>query len=193
MKKELNKEETETVLNALNEAVEKGPWHSSKFLSIIGKKIEAIRDNFVAKISRPEDDKNPLEKITQRMSQQQVEQQEVYVAIYSSTGSTLSSWEQILNNLSRYIISRPVYENETDVKERLRGSANPEKEAYVVILINKNTIIELPAKKMRRDRSDRPLLALKEHAVTVGNIIRFEHVSGTYQFANGRLIKKASE
>nr|3FXD_A Chain A, Protein IcmQ [Legionella pneumophila str. Corby]3FXD_C Chain C, Protein IcmQ [Legionella pneumophila str. Corby] len=50
MKDQLSDEQKETILKALNDAIEKGPWDKSNFLRVIGKKLIAIRDRFLKRI-----------------------------------------------------------------------------------------------------------------------------------------------
>lgn len=189
MKDRLTDEQNEAVLKALNEAIEKGTWDKTNFLKAIGKNLTAIRDNYLALLgaksqSQLKAESNLANRIALRSGQQ-----EVYISLYSSDGNNMQSWERIITNLPRQMISRPIYADEEDVKALLQTKDNKINEAYVGIYINQSDILSLSADKMAVDKLGNRLLSLKDKVLNVDNISRFMHISGVYQFVRGRLVK----
>lgn len=188
MKDELTPQQADAILKALDEAITTGPWEESNFLRVIGKNLREIRDNFANQLEGGEQEKQP-EPAT-RMALRSG-QQEVFIALYSSEGNALQSWERILANLPRYVISRPIYANEVDVQTLIKSKENKINEAYVAVYINQSDILTLPPDKIPLDRFGRALITLKDRAINLDNISRFIHFSGVYTYTKGRLIKTA--
>ncbi|KTD39992.1 Dot/Icm secretion system protein IcmQ [Legionella parisiensis] len=189
-KNNFTKEHNEAILKALDYAIENGPWDKSNFLRSIGNRLIGIRDNFAKKISARSQaqiraDTHLANRLALRSGQQ-----EVFVSLYSSDGSNLQSWERIIANLPRQMISRPIYANEDQVKALIKSKENKQNEAYVGIYINQNDIIRLSADKTLIDKLGSPLLTLKDRALDVENITRFVHLSGNYKYSRGRLSKE---
>ena len=187
MKNELSREQVKKILDELNKAVDQGPWNNSKFLSAIGNKLENIRDEFAEHVTITDEIHEQKEIAGRRQVQEG--QQEIYISLYSSQGSRIQSWVPIISNLPRQIISRPVYANEQEVKEATRAKAHKMNEAYVSIIINKTDILPTKPEKTPKDKLGNSLLTLKDRAIHTENINRFEHITGTYDYTGGRLIK----
>lgn len=189
MKDQLSDEQSEAILKALNDAIEKGPWDQSNFLKLIGKNLHQIRDNFLSKLgartqAQLKADSHLANRIALRSGQQ-----EVYVSLYSSEGHNIQFWEKIVANLPRQMISRPIYADEEDMKAILKLKENKINEAYVAIYINQSDILALSADKTSVDKLGKPLLSLKDKTLNLDNISRFVHQSGVYRYERGRLIK----
>tara|TARA_Y100000588_G_C14201516_1_gene902703 strand:- start:644 stop:1213 length:570 start_codon:yes stop_codon:yes gene_type:complete len=188
MKNELSREQIKNILDELNRAVDEGPWESSKFLNAIGNKLEQIRDEFAEHVTVTQQTHEAEENKAHRKVQEG--QQEIYISLYSAQGSRIQNWVSIISNLPRQIISRPVYEREEDIKEAIRAKANKVNEGYVSIIVNQTDILPVKADRVPKDKLGRELLTLKDNAIYLENINRFEHTSGTYHFKSGRLIKR---
>lgn len=183
----ISKEQAKEVLAILDKALHEGPWQTSNFLKSIGKNLQTIRNDFAKKI---ESDADNLQKNTEKAQLAiKAGQKEIFISLYSSTGSNLQSWERILNNLPRQLISRPIYSNEESIVSIIKSKENRLNEAYVSLFINENSLLSLPTEKIPVDKLGQPLLTLKDNAITLENISRFEHQSGTYSFSNARLIR----
>lgn len=186
MKDKLNDNQVEAILKALDEAIETGPWEESNFLRVIGKNLRQIRENFVALVNN----QGPTAKLSASLSKEaRTGHQEVFISLYSSEGNNLQSWERILANLPRQMISRPIYDNEEGVQQLIKSKENKINEAYVVAYINQSDILMMAADKIPLDKFGKPLLSLKDRSLLLDNIIRFVHFSGTYHYAKGRLVK----
>lgn len=193
MKDELSEQQTNAILKALDDAIEQGPWEESNFLKVIGKNLREIRDGFANQLNSAGREKA---KITSHLANRialRSGQQEIFISLYSSDGMNLQSWERIIMNLPKQMISRPIYADEADVKALLRTKENKMNEAYVSIYVNQSDILTLPSDKVPVDRLGKPLLTLKDKSLLLDNVNRFVHTSGSYQYHQGRLIKNSGE
>ncbi len=188
MKDELSQYQIDEILKILDDMLEKGPWEESNFLKLIGKNISNIRSDFLKHIELS--DMESLQKISKQPSNNNTEQQEIYISLYSSLGDKLISWERILLNLPRQTVSRPIYENEEDVKAAIRSRGNSVNEAYVAVQINKNAILMVDQDKTPVDKLGKPLLTLKDNAISLDKVHYFTHLSHRYEWSGGKLISK---
>lgn len=189
MNDQLTDKQSEEILQALNEAIDTGPWEKSSFLRVIGKNLTEIRDNFVTQLNarspaQIKAESNLANRIALRSGQQ-----EVYVSLYSADGNNMQGWEKIVGNLPRQMISRPIYADEEDIKAVLKLKENKLNEAYVAIYINQTDVLTLSADRTSYDRLGKPLLSLKDKTLNLENISRFVHQSGVYKYERGHLIK----
>lgn len=189
MKEQLTDEQSAEILKALNQAIEEGPWDKSNFLRMIGKNLSTIRDDFLAYLgARSEHELKVESQLANKMALRS-NQQEIFISLYSFDGTNLQSWERIVANLPKQSISRPIYSNEEDVNETIKLKENKNNEAYVAIYVDKNAFLALPPDKVLKDKWGRELITLKDNSLNLDNLTRFVHISGTYQFNKGHLIK----
>lgn len=189
MKEELTKEQANAILAALDEAIETGPWEESNFLRVIGKNLQEIRDKFASHLSSEYPDTPKLETPTVHRAVQHPGQKEIFISLYSSEGDNMQCWERLLANLPRQIISRPIYPDEEGVQYFIKSKENKLNEAYVAIYIHETDLLNMPQDKMPVDKFGKGLLCLKDRAICLENITRFVHVTGTYHYVKGRLVK----
>jgi intracellular multiplication protein IcmQ len=194
MKDELSDLQTNAILQALNDAIEQGPWDESNFLRAIGKNLREIRDGFSNQVNATEINQSKMIAQFAKKTALRSGQQEIFIALYSSEGTKLQSWERILINLPKQMISRPIYADEADVRAIIRTKENKHNEAFVSMYINHSDVLQLPPDKIPRDKLGKPLLTLKDKSLALDNIHQFVSAMGTYQYIHGRLVKiSASE
>lgn len=186
---ELTKQQTDTILKALDDALQQGPWGASSFLQVIGKSLLEIRDGFANRTDSSTQQKANHELSLANQEELRRGQQKVYIALYSFEGSSLQSWERIVANLPRQMISRPIYTKEEDVIDIVKSKEKKINEAYVSIYINENDILPIPTDKLPVDKLGKHLLTLKDRSLKLDNIDCFVHQSGTYHYSHGRLHK----
>jgi intracellular multiplication protein IcmQ len=104
----------------------------------------------------------------------------------------MQSWERILMNLPKQMISRPIYADEMDLQSLIRTKENKTNEAYVCMHVNQSDILPLPKDKVPIDKLGKSLLTLKDKSLRLDSIRYFVHQSGSYQYSRGRLIKSSS-
>ncbi|PJD96255.1 MAG: Dot/Icm secretion system protein IcmQ [Legionella sp.] len=192
MTEKLNDEQNAELLKALNKAIAEGPWEQSNFLKSIGKNMIAIRDEVLVRLGSSPEAQLKAESLRANQLALRSTQQEIFISLYCYEGSNLQNWEKIVSNLPGQMISRPVYAREMDIKDMLKYKENKQNEAYVVIYVDKANILPLPPDKIIKDKQGIALLTLKDKSVSLNNIIRFEHSSGTYEYVKGHLLKVPS-
>ncbi len=190
---ELTKQQAEAVIKALNNAIEQGPWEESNFLKAIGKNLSEIRDNFVLQSNSYGNAQSTASAHFANQSAKRYGQQKVYIQIYSSDGKSMHSWEWIVANLPRQMISRPIYAEEEDVKAIIKTKEHKINEAYVAFYIGENDILQVHADKVPIDKLGKPRLFLKDGTLKLDNIDFFAHISDIYHYSQGRLIKVIKE
>jgi intracellular multiplication protein IcmQ len=188
MKDALSKEQVDAILKALEDAIDNGPWEESNFLRVIGKNLREIRDKFVGHMSLDPDKTKGASHLANRIALRSG-QQEIFVALYSSDGNNIHSWERIIINLPKQMISRPIYAEEKDIKEIIKTKENKINEAYVSIYVSQTDLLPLSVDKTPLDKLGKPLLSLKDKSLKLDNINHFVHQSGVYKYFQGRLIK----
>ena len=186
---ELTKEQADAVLRALDDAIAQGPWVKSNFLKLIGKNLKDNRDEFASHIGSLDTIKADTAARLLDSKERHRNQKKVCVALYSSNGKNLQSWEWIVTNLPRQMISRPIYAEEADVKAIIKTKENTVNEAYVIIYIDENDILHVNDDKIPLDKLGKSRLLLKDGALKLSNITSFVHQSDTYEFSQGRLVK----
>ena len=184
----LSEQQSKETLKALDDAIEKGPWDQSNFLRVIGKNLQEIRENFAEQVEASSASKQAAAHLAHKMALRSG-QQEVYIRLYSSNGIKIPSWERIIANLPKQMISRPVYESEKAVQAVIKTKANVQNEGYLAIYVNKNDILSLSEEKTPVDKLGKPLLSLKDKSIHLDNINYFVHVGNVYKYRNGSLIR----
>jgi intracellular multiplication protein IcmQ len=192
MKDKLTKQQTDAILEALDKAIETGPWNESNFLRVIGKNLQGIRDNFANLLNGGSDQQSGVETISPHQAALRATQKEIFIALYSSEGSNLQSWERILANLPRQLVSRPIYDEEEGVKYLIKSKENKTNEAYVVAYVSQVDILNIQSDKGPVDKFGKPLMTIKDRSLNLDNISRFVHISGIYLYKKGRLIKEST-
>ncbi len=182
-------QKAEKLLKALDNALTDGSWDETNFILIIGKKLRLMRDTLAAQLKEVEDDSSSMSAFLSRKMAMQSTLKEVFVSLYSIDGTYLQSWERILANLRRQMVSRPVYANEADIKAIIKTKEKKINEAYVSIYVDPDDILDLGPDKIPMDKLGKPMLVLKDNAINLDNIDYFMHITGKYRYLRGRLIK----
>ena len=171
----------------LDEGIEAGPWQANLFLKGIKKKLEELRDNFVAKIGLEQHDTQIASDL---LSDNSGESTEVYIALYQSQGGNLHKWREVVVSLVRYTMGRAIYRNEADVQAAIRLTDRNLNNAYVVVKVSSDAIITDSEEQARTDREGRQLIRLSETAIQLKNIIRLVHATGHYKLLRNFLVKQ---
>ncbi len=183
------KQKAEKLLKALDEAIANGSWDETNFILIIGKKLRVMRDTLAAQLKHLDEEPTGSASFLARQMAMQSTLKQVFVGLYSLEGVSLLAWERIIANLRRQMVSRPVYENETDIQAMIKTKEKKINEAYVSIYVDPNSILDLGNEKMPIDKLGKPMLVLKDNAINLDNIDYFMHLTGKYRYIRGKLIK----
>ncbi|MCX7120171.1 MAG: Dot/Icm secretion system protein IcmQ [Gammaproteobacteria bacterium] len=191
-KETLSKEDKAGLLNAVITAVDHvmgaGDWESSLFLKNTIKPLMAIKTEAELELAKLE-----IKASEQFASAAPVLEDEatVYISLFQSDGYNINKWAMQLRSLDRYVVGRPIYQNEEDIEKRIRlRAAGAGNEAYVVVTVKKIDIQSAVNAAPLKDQFDHPLLLLKESALKKGRIIVFVHQGVRYHFVDGQLIKQ---
>jgi len=174
------------ILKALDEAIATGPWTYNLLFSGVGKKLREMRDRFVQELNLEEYAQEAVPQIDPTAE----DYTEVYVSLYQAEGANISKWQNVVNSLVGYNVTRPVYKNEDDIQTAIKNKEFRQNDAYVAVKIRKDDILAPLTEKLPVDRYGNPLLVLREGAIKLENILRFSHQSGTYDYKGGVLTKK---
>lgn len=173
----------------LDEGIKDGPWHANLFLKGIKKKLEELRDQFTVSVGL---DSLKGEELKYSLSiNANVSAHEVYISLYQSQGGNIHKWRELIMSLMRYSIGRPVYKDESDAKAATHLTDRNPNNAYVVVKVNSDAILPDSLDSPRIDREGRKLIALREGAITLHNIVRLVHNTGHYKLVGNFLVKQA--
>lgn len=174
------------VISAIDHVVSAGDWNSSLFLRNTIKPLLAIKAEAEAELDhlhiKVSDKSIKIHPATEN-------EVEVYISLFQSDGYNISKWAMQLRSLDRYVVGRPVYKNEADVKKRIRLRNAAANEAYVAVIVKKMDVQSDPFTAPLKDQFDHPLLLLKETALKHGRIVAFVHQGMRYYFVEGQLVK----
>lgn len=184
-----NLDKAKKTLQALDEALTAGPWNESSFIIMLGKKLHMIRDDLAAKIAQYEEGETDSPQYIAHRVQLSTSHKLVYISLYSVDGINLVSWERIIANLQRQIVSRPVYADEEDAQNIIKTKEKKINEAYVSFYVNTADILDLNTDKVPMDKLGRPMMVLKDNAIDLENIEYFFHLTGKYRYTRGSLIE----
>jgi len=188
MNDDLN-QKAKDVLQALNDLIKGHPWDESNFLKVMGRELRKIRDDLTAQTNAPKPDEANVASRLARKIALHSGQQEIFIALYSLDGSNLQTWERIVVNLRKQMISRPIYSNENDIKSWIKTKDNKINEGYLSIYVSQTDLLAIAEDKAPIDKLGKKLLVLKDNTINLDNIHHFVHESGTYRYAHGRLVK----
>ena len=185
--KVLSTEQVAEFVKILDSLIASASWDESSFYRAMGNKLRIIRDN-VNNLYNADSSQNKLSSHMVNRVALRKEQQEVFIGLYSSDGTNLFSWEQILSNLPGQIIARPIYAEEEQIKNIIKSKTNITNEAYVSIYVNQNSFVSLNADKMPIDKLGQKMLILKNNSINLEYINFFVHMFKRYQYLKGRLV-----
>ncbi|OGV27600.1 MAG: Dot/Icm secretion system protein IcmQ [Legionellales bacterium RIFCSPHIGHO2_12_FULL_37_14] len=183
----LTKQQQDTILQELNNAVDNPVWGKSKFLTVIGKKIASIRDEFKALLSPPKKALATPDTVVSQSGQQTMTR--VYISIYCAKGGSINNWLSILAALPNQLASRPIYLEEEQVIDLLRAKINKENEAYISIDIPTNSLVQLVQDKIPLDKLGHQLATVKGKPINKYFTCTFVHSTGKYRYVDRQLIK----
>jgi intracellular multiplication protein IcmQ len=192
MKTELTKEKVLEITQELDKTITEIPWESSSFLKIIGSRLKKIRDHFLNDSDNYIQNENPFNKSQKDQilkSAERAMQRQIFVSIYNSDGQSLSVWEKIVQNIPRQYITRPIYENEADIKELIKSKINKLNEAYISVYVNKDSFLVIDQEKLPKDKFGKHIILLKDNVIKLENIDKMYHMNEVYQWEKNKLLK----
>ena len=171
----------------LDEGIGSGPWQGNLFLTGIKKKLEEIRDDFVAKVGLDQHHKQMASDV---LAAKSADYTEVYITLYQSQGSNMSKWQEVVISLVNYTMGRPIYYDETEARAAIRLNDRNLNHAYVVVKVPSDAILTHITDVPRTDREGRKLISLREAAIQLKNVVRLVHATGQYKWVRNFLVKQ---
>lgn len=174
-----------SVITTVDHVLSAGDWNSSLFLRNTIKPLMAIKSEAEIELSKLE-----IKAVEKSVTIQAIgeDEREVYISLFQSDGYNMGKWAMQLRSLERYVIGRPVYQNQEDAEKRVRLRAATGNEGFVVVIVKKTDLQSDVS--TTKDQFDSPLLSLKETALRNGRIVAFVHQNLRYHFVDGQLIKQ---
>jgi intracellular multiplication protein IcmQ len=183
------KQTAKNFLNALDKAIASGSWDETNFILIIGRKLREMRDDVYKKIQQADEDSDFSGRSLSSQLAMEKSLKEVFIGLYSIDGTQTISWELIIVNLPRQIVSRPVYASEDEIISIIKTKEKKINEAYVSVYVKAEDILIIGDDKIAKDKLGQKILVLKDNALNIDNINYFAHISGKYRYSRGKLIK----
>ena len=173
----LNEEQKKQIEQALERASNHPVWGKSKFLTLIGTKINQIHQQFKNRIHAS----NPT--LTQVLDIHENRDLKIFISVYCAKGSELAQWEKVLASLPSQLISRPIYDDEEHVIELIKSKAKPENEAYICVMVNSKNL----SASISQDKFNHSLLTFRNNPLSANYEGIFIHQQQSYEFAHGLL------
>jgi Dot/Icm secretion system protein IcmQ len=173
---------TQALVDTLDQLLSKGNWEATLFLKTNKKKLLSIRSQAEDLLTQTQ----PIPAQAPIIKEPQPGYTKIYISLYQVDANNLIKWQNTIKALEKHSMSRPAYQNESDVKTLIRHKLDPIKEAYVVVFVKETDIVKPYLGKDVYDRFGNKLLTLKERAVSLENIIEFVHNDNHYQFFDNR-------
>jgi intracellular multiplication protein IcmQ len=175
-------EDVDTVLNEKE-------YESSLFLRNITKPLRNIRQNAVEVLERLDVQQEAGKKKIPVLQENMVP---VYILLFQQYGHNMKNWEQLLGSLDRYVLGRPIFENEEEVQKVVRLKMSEEQEGYVKVAVAKSALESNSEVSRRTDRHGNTLLTLPAGSVSSDYILEFVHGKKRYYFIEGELVDVSS-
>lgn len=160
-------------------------WQGTHLLRSMEKKIKGLREEAIQLDSQLKE-----EGMVQSMGFSNVSLsgfETVYISVFLQDFNDLRKWERTLKSITDYSVTRPVYKEEDQIKEMIRGRPDPNKEGYIAVMVKKEDIVKGVAGKAATDKLGFELLNIKEGGVKPAGIQRFVLGEKSYEFVDGSL------
>lgn len=175
------------LIDALDKAIDKGPWEKGLIFQNIGKQLKDLREQCVTHLKVSAPTTQQARQRSQRPAEASGDCRTVYISLYMSQGDDMSKWEKLLRNIQNQATTRPIYKDEEELRTMLRAKADKTNEAYVAIMVKNQDVMPPPSGDTPTDKLGHDLLILKPEAIKADNIVDFMHKSGHYAFENNQL------
>ncbi len=174
------------IIASIDKIIAAGDWQASLFLRNVLKPLLEIQQDAKRILQNLTQAAPTVEAVKQEI---QTHQQLIYISLYNAKGHDLASWVPQLKSIDSYVVGRPVYLQEANVKKAVRLKAQQTNEAYIVMLVDKNALQTPNAFEVdRKDRYGNSLESLKVGAVDASHIVEFVHDGVHYTFEQDKLV-----
>lgn len=173
------------IVKMVDDILAAGDWESSLFLRNTIKPLKEIRQEAVELL-----EELLVEGVGKGLTLPELSENtaKVYVSLYQARGDDLASWEAQLASLDKFMVGRPIYSAEEEIRQATRFKTAQSNEAYAVVALDKSKIIASDPFKVRKDRLGNFVISVVEGSVSAENVLEFVHAGKRYYFRNNRLI-----
>ncbi len=178
------------IIETVDRLLEAGDWDSTLFLRGMIRPFKEMREDTLALIEELAGQSNRHETLQTTLVEGT---QVVFISLFSAQGHDLKQWELLLRSIDRYVLGRPIYQEEADVEKLVRLKTSKTSEAYIRVVVQKKNIQSDLFGVKRTDRHGSPLLLLAAHAVQPENIREFVHEGKHYDFRDGKLVDRQQQ
>ena len=178
-------ENNKKLITAIDQLLTTGNWEDSLFLRANKKRFLALREKIIALNGQA--DSLLSQSVANKTIAWGEHKRLIYILLHQTHGNQLSHWEQLLKGLIGQSAGRPIYSSEEHIKAVVRSKPYPSKEGYVVLVVDKQAILQPYSGHQVTDRFGYELLMLKENAVRFDSMVEFVNEDKRYRFHNGHL------
>jgi intracellular multiplication protein IcmQ len=172
------------VIDAVDQVLASSDWDASLFLHNTLKPLRELREHALQLLENMGGE-NAADFAEPAVAADKVK---LYISLYQTNGHDLKQWAAQLGSLSSYIIGRPIYQTETEVVTAIRAKLSQLSEAYVVVAVDPEKIINDHQASSRKDRFGQSLISLLPHAIDSDRIIKFVHQGKSYIYRHQQLM-----
>jgi intracellular multiplication protein IcmQ len=174
------------LLTLFDKALADGNWEASLYFRTVGKRLRELRQCIIDEIDT--EDKSKASRVSRSLAQPKEGYIKVYVSIYQADGANIDRWRSTVKSLADYSINRPIYRAQEHIEAILRAKTDIKREAYVIVHVKENSIIQQYPGRAMTDRFGNELITLKEGSVKLENIIEFVHEGKRYSIDHGEFV-----
>ncbi len=173
------------LIEQVDSVLDENDYESSLFLSNTVRPLKEMRENAATLLAQLEAHDAFKNNAAPALEKDNVA---VYVLVFQQNGHDLTKWAQLLRGLGRYVLGRPIYASEEDVRKVIRVKMTEDHEGYVKVGVAKSALEKCVDLSPRSDRYGNALLTLPAGAVSSQHILEFVHGKKRYHFIEGELI-----
>lgn len=153
-----------------------GDWNSSLFLKTSATKLQELRAR-IKNLCGDVDLNGSVVKVDEIVDvvNHMVGYTRVFILVYQVDGANLQGWERTIKTLVEYGGTRPAYKEERYAREIVRSKVSGiEHNGYVIVNIKDDACYQVD---QQVDALGNQLVALKEGAIQLGNVVEFVHAN----------------
>ncbi len=161
-----------------------GDWQTSQFMRNLAEPLREL-------MTKAQDTAAQLQRARQAQAHPvtalQPDECHVYISLYQAEGHDLKKWEAQLRSIDAYLVGRPIYKHEEEIRSMIRQKLVGVSEAYAVAVVPKRAIMDNSFTAKKTDRLGFELLTVEPTALGPDNVIAFVHLNKRYYFSRQRL------
>jgi intracellular multiplication protein IcmQ len=163
-------------------------WQEKPLLQAIAQGLRKTYDSLQEHERKKTPDAKELKAAA--LAEQRANMMQVFISLYQADGFNLKKWAALLEVISDLSASRPIYQQENDVRAVIRLKEQKQNEGYASVYIQPKATLAVAKGQTAQDKAGHDLVFVKERTLRLENIIYFEHVTGRYVLKEGMLVRQ---